>query len=155
MNRSQQLPGGGSQVVSIASIHKIAMNQRLEQLYSLGVLRVRLQAGEDALPTFVAMPDKPLDFPVPNNHDRGPLLVTLRRLFTAGGEDIVTKTVTGVDSAKFEISGDLKLMHKFLAKSTTSATAQELADGDTLARYPQAMARIIRYDGNIRGNQEW
>ncbi|KAG5778140.1 hypothetical protein H9Q73_008192 [Fusarium xylarioides] len=46
-------------------------------------------------------------------------------------------------------------MDDFLAKSTTSATAQELADGDTLATYPQAMARIIRYDGNILGGKGW
>ncbi|KAF5570996.1 hypothetical protein FPHYL_831 [Fusarium phyllophilum] len=46
------------------------MNQRLEQLYRLGVLRVRLEADKDGYPTFVAMPDAPLKFLVPTNYDR-------------------------------------------------------------------------------------
>ncbi|PNP79881.1 hypothetical protein FNYG_06578 [Fusarium nygamai] len=47
-------------------------------------------------------------------------------------------------------------MDEFLAKSTTSATAQQLADGGrTLTRCPQAMARIIRYDGGIEDKQGW
>lgn len=46
-------------------------------------------------------------------------------------------------------------MDEFLAKSTTSATAEKLADGESLTRYPQAMARIIRYDGVILGDQGW
>ncbi|KAG5772512.1 hypothetical protein H9Q69_011700 [Fusarium xylarioides] len=127
------------------------MNRRLKQLYSLGVLRVRLEADKDGYPTFVAMPDAPLKLLVPTNYDRRSLLVTLKQLFTVGEGDIVTDTVTAVDVARSEISRDLTLMDDFLAKSTTSATAQELADGDTLATYPQAMARIIRYDGNILG----
>ncbi|RBR18264.1 hypothetical protein FVER53590_00177 [Fusarium verticillioides] len=86
------------------------MNQRLDQLYHLGVLRVKLQADEQGFPTFVAMPDKPLGFSVPTNYDR----------------------------------------------STTFATAQQLADGGhTLTRCPQAMARIIRYDGGIEDKQWW
>ncbi|KAF4438629.1 hypothetical protein FACUT_4738 [Fusarium acutatum] len=142
-------------VASYAGNFINAMNQRLEQLYLLGVLRVRLQADEHGFPTFVATPDKPLKFLVPTNYDRGSLSVTLQRLFTAGEKDIVTETFTEVDSARLQILGDLKLMDKFLAKSTTSATAQELANGDTLAVCPQSMARIIRYDGVISPDQGW
>ncbi|KAF5685087.1 hypothetical protein FDENT_6378 [Fusarium denticulatum] len=134
-----------------------AMNQRLEQLYLLGVLRVRLQADEYGFPTFVAMPDKPLGFSVPTNYDRRDLSVTLQGLFTTTREeDIVTDTVTALEAARSLISRDLELMDEFLAKSTTSATAQQLADGGhTLTSCPQAMARIIRYDGGIEDKQGW
>jgi hypothetical protein len=63
MNQSQH----GS--VSLDSF-VVAMNQRLDQLYHLGVLRVRLQADEQGYPTFVAMPDAPLAFSEPTNYDR-------------------------------------------------------------------------------------
>lgn len=81
--------------------------------------------------------------------------MTLRRLFTAGETDFATKTSTAVNFARLQILGDLKAMDEFLANSTTSATAEKLADGESLTRYPQAMARIIRYDGAISGHQGW
>lgn len=81
--------------------------------------------------------------------------MTLRRLFTAGENDFATKASTAVNSTRLQILGDLKAMDEFLAKSTTSATAEKLADGESLTRYPQAMARIIRYDGVILGDQGW
>ncbi|VTT68676.1 unnamed protein product [Fusarium fujikuroi] len=124
------------------------MNRRLERLYELGVLRARLQADEEGLPTFVAMPNKPLKLLAPANYYRESLSVTLRRLFTAGENDFATKASTAVNSTRLQILGDLKAMDEFLAKSTTSATAEKLADGESLTRYPQAMARIIRYDGD-------
>ncbi|KAF5595944.1 hypothetical protein FPCIR_4210 [Fusarium pseudocircinatum] len=134
-----------------------AMNQRLDQLYHLGVLRVKLQADEHGYPTFVAMPDKPLEFSAPSNYDRGDLSVTLQDLFTVTREeDIVAVIVTAFEAARSLISRDLELMDDFLARSTTSVTAQQLADGgQTLTRCPQAMARIIRYDGGIEDKQWW
>ncbi|KAF5720619.1 hypothetical protein FMUND_4107 [Fusarium mundagurra] len=138
-----------------------AMNQRLEQLYLLGVLRVRLQADRDGFPTFVAMPDKPLKFLKlglgPTNYDRRDLSVTLQRLFTTTREEkIARETLIAFEAARSLILKDLELMGEFLAKSTTSATAQQLADGGhTLTRCPQAMARIIRYEGVIEDKQGW
>ncbi|CCT63155.1 uncharacterized protein FFUJ_00223 [Fusarium fujikuroi IMI 58289] len=113
------------------------MNRRLERLYELGVLRARLQADEEGLPTFVAMPNKPLKLLAPANYYR-----------VSGENDFATKASTAVNSTRLQILGDLKAMDEFLAKSTTSATAEKLADGESLTRYPQAMARIIRYDGD-------
>ncbi|RBQ73143.1 hypothetical protein FVER14953_20502 [Fusarium verticillioides] len=59
-----------SQPGSVSLDSFVTMNQRLDQLYHLGVLRVKLQADEQGFPTFVAMPDKPLGFSVPTNYDR-------------------------------------------------------------------------------------
>ncbi|KAF5628891.1 hypothetical protein F52700_7984 [Fusarium sp. NRRL 52700] len=134
----------------VESVSTRAMDQRLEQLYDLGILRVRLEVGDDGLPTFASMPDRALSF-------SGGLLVTLQRLFTERVQDLATEVFTAYLDAKVLVSQDIKHMNKFLAMSTTSATAQELADGeDTLATYPQVMARTIRYGGNISiGNAEW
>ncbi|KAF5654972.1 hypothetical protein F25303_982 [Fusarium sp. NRRL 25303] len=150
-----QPPGHEAQVASYGKHENFTMNRRLEQLYELGVLRVRLQADEEGLPTFFAMPDKPLNLLAPTDYYRGSLSVTLRRLFTAGEPNFDKKTSTAVNSARLQILGDLKAMDEFLAKSATSATAEKLADGESLTRYPQAMARIIRYDGVILGDQGW
>ncbi|KAF5613062.1 uncharacterized protein FTJAE_13977 [Fusarium tjaetaba] len=123
----------------------VKMNQRLDHLYRLGVLRVKLQADEQGYPTFVAMPDAPLAFSEPTNYDR-----------KTGEELIVTATVAELGATESVISKDLELMNDFLAKSTTIATAQKLADGGhTLTRCPQAMARIIRYEGGIEDKQGW
>ncbi|KAF5245749.1 hypothetical protein FANTH_7209 [Fusarium anthophilum] len=121
----------------------LKMNQRLEQLYLLGVLRVKLQANADGLPSFVAMPDRPLDF----SKD---LSEKLQSLFTAGAEDIATKALDQFHFVSLQISADINAMHDFLVKSTTSVTARELAvAGHTLTRYHKTMARIIRYDSPI------
>lgn len=81
----------------------------------------------------------------------------LQHLFQATGEErIVTATVAAFGATESVISEDLKLMKEFLAKSATIAMAQKLADGGhTLTRCPQAMARIIRYDGGIEDEQWW
>lgn len=83
--------------------------------------------------------------------------MTLKYLFTTTGEErIVTATLAAFRDTEFVISQDFELMNDFLAKSTTFATAQQLADGGhTLTRCPQAMARIIRYDGGIEDKQWW
>lgn len=66
-----QPPGHEAQVASSGE-HEyfITMNRRLEQLYELGVLRVRLQADEEGFPTFFAMPDKPLKLLAITDYDR-------------------------------------------------------------------------------------
>ncbi|KAF5569267.1 hypothetical protein FPANT_13940, partial [Fusarium pseudoanthophilum] len=75
---------------------------------------------------------------------------------TTGEERIVTETVAELGATESIISKDLELVDDFLAKSTTIATAQKLADGgDTLTWCPQAMARIIRYEGGIENKQGW
>lgn len=66
-----QPPGHEAQLASSGKHeYSNAMNRRLEHLYALGVLRVRLQADEGGLPTFVAMPDKPLNLLAPINYYR-------------------------------------------------------------------------------------
>ncbi|KAF5686235.1 hypothetical protein FCIRC_2951 [Fusarium circinatum] len=133
-----------------ARLFILKMNQRLEQLYLLGVLRVKLQANADGLPSFVAMPDSPLDFSVPTDYDRKDLSAELQRLFTAGAEDIATKAMEQFHFVSLQISADINAMHDFLVKSTTSVTARELAvAGHTLTRYHKTMARIIRDDSPI------
>ena len=73
-----QPPGHEAQVASSGEHqHFIGMNRRLEHLYELGVLRVRLQADEGGLPTFVAMPDKPLNLLAPTDYYRACAMITI------------------------------------------------------------------------------
>lgn len=65
-----QPPGHEAQVASYGKHENFTMNRRLEQLYELGVLRVRLQADEEGFPTFFAMPDKPLNLLAPTDYYR-------------------------------------------------------------------------------------
>ncbi|ENH64008.1 hypothetical protein FOC1_g10002611 [Fusarium oxysporum f. sp. cubense race 1] len=125
------------------------MNRRLQWLDKLGVLKVRMRAGDDGLPTYDGMPEEPVGERLGRQPTSfgGSFRMSFRML-TAEIKPIATEVLSKLNLARSKYMKDFELIDAFREKLSNPATALGLVEDSILSWCPQAMARIIRYDAS-------
>ncbi|EMT61036.1 hypothetical protein FOC4_g10014076 [Fusarium odoratissimum] len=132
-----------------------AINRRLQWLDKLGVLKVRMRAGDDGLPTYDGMPEEPVDERKTTHVVWRKLSDELYRMLTAEIKPTATEVLSKLNLARTKYMKDFELIDAFREKLSNPATAQGLVEDSILSWCPQAMARIIRYDASTLSDPDW
>ncbi|KAF4949186.1 hypothetical protein FGADI_9103 [Fusarium gaditjirri] len=129
----------------------LAMNQRLDRLYQLGVLGVRMRVGEDGLTTYDGIPDEAPEGALRALEDHssssGKLMWlggSYRMMILQMGRVPASKVHDELNLARLKCMEDLKLIKELHEDSLIPTFIRHLEESYTFVGYLQAMARIIK-----------